>query len=158
MLWVFICIWCSLIFGVIFFAKLSSSWQVNWTWAEVALLSLFPSTWLDPTTRKNIKTAFYSKTYFVKLVLLVKLTLYGPWKTTSISWKMEDTFIFWKMADELNILENGIWPQSFGKWKMTKIFWKMEVCSTGCTHFAPTNYIFAKLSPSFKSSLGWRLG
>ena len=78
------------------------------------------------------KTAFYSKTYFVKLVQLVQLTLYGrrphfflsngrqpqyfvKCKTTSIFWQVEDNINFLKIEYDLNILANGKRPQQFGK-------------------------------------------
>jgi hypothetical protein len=66
----------------------------------------------------------YSKTYFVKLVLLVKLTLYG--RQTQFLFKWKTTSSFWKMEDNLDMLVNGRQPQCFGKWKTTSMFWQME--------------------------------
>ena len=78
--------------------------------------SLADLTWPD-TTRKRIKTAFYSKIYSVKIVLLVKLTLYGRWP--QVFFKRKTTSILRQMEDDLNILSNGWWPQYVGEWKTT---------------------------------------
>ena len=63
-----------------------------------------------------------------------KLNKFDKWKTTSNS--LEGKLIFCKQPncnptrlykeDNLNIFENGRWPQYFWKWKTTSIFLKME--------------------------------
>ena len=89
--------------------------KFNWTWAELALLSVFPSsdpTWPDPTrpdptwpdpTLKSIKTLFYSKTCFVQLVLLVEVTPFG--RQPQFVFQMEDDLNLFSMEDDLNFFQ-----------------------------------------------------
>ena len=76
-----------------------------WTWAELALLSLFPSSdpsRADPTRPEKYQNSILSKTNLVKLVLQVELTIFGrrpqifvKWRTTSIfsKWRTNSNFI-----------------------------------------------------------------
>ena len=92
---------------------------------------MFPSS--DPNL-KSIKTAFYSKTCFAKLVMLAKLNLNGrkhqffpKWKTTSIFPQKEDDLNF-QMKDPLySSFSNQRRPQLYFTWKTTSILvkWKM---------------------------------
>jgi hypothetical protein len=88
-------------------AKLSSSWKFHSKLSWVSFIITVPvdPSWPDLTwpDRKSIKTAFYSKSCFAKLVAQSK------WKTTSI--------FFW-MEDDLNCLSNGRRPHfsSHGRW------------------------------------------
>ena len=81
-------------------------------------------------TGASIRTAFYSKTTLVKLVLLAELILFGRqhqfvrrphffflWKTTSIF------FYKWKTT------EIGKWQHLFSIWKTTTIFLKLKATS-----------------------------
>ena len=102
-----------------------------WAWAELALLSLFPSseptrpepTRPEPTgkvSKQHFKHYFLSQTYCTSWAHYI-------WNTTSN---------FCQMEDDLNFFSNGRRPQFFFqmeediiffKWKTTSIFftWKM---------------------------------
>jgi hypothetical protein len=56
--------------------------------------------------------------------------LFGKWKTTSTSWKMEDDHNFFLMEDDLIVLENGRRPQLFMNGRRPKLFCKWKATST----------------------------
>ena len=93
-------------------AKLSSSRQVqlNLSWRKLYYHCQCCPTGPDPTRpdQKCIKTAFYSKTCFVKLVLLVELTPFGRRPQFFSKWKTASIFVKWKKTSTFS---NGSRPQ-----------------------------------------------
>ena len=74
----------------------------------LSLLNIHPPT---HPPGESIKTAFYSKTSLVKLVLLVKLTQVGRQTQFFFSWKT--TSFFFQLEDDLKENLNGIRPIFF---------------------------------------------
>ena len=97
-------------------AKLSSSWQVqlNLSWRKLYYHCQWCPTGPDPTRpdQKCIKRFFYSKTCFVKLVLLVELTPFGRRPQFFSKWKTTSIFVKWKKTSTFS---NGRRPQYFYK-------------------------------------------
>ena len=100
-------------------------------WAEVALLSLFPSSWANPTlpdpaTWNSFKKPWYSNTCLVKLVILDQLSLNGR---------------------QPQFFSNERRPQFLFIWRTTSIFFKWKAISFVSSNERQT--IFFKLKKTY---------